>query len=75
MILTATLSERAIRMGILHVTSIDRKSRMPQIPGIKGEAVVLLLRTLDNNEDEVSWAFLEGQQNGSSFICFISCGL
>jgi hypothetical protein len=37
---------------------------MPQIQGIKGEAVVNYCEPLDNVGDEVSSAFPKGQQNG-----------
>ena len=52
-------------------TSIERKSRIPQIQGVKGEVVVRLLRTLDNEGYGVSSAFLKGKQNGF-FYTFIS---
>jgi len=41
---------------------------MPQIRGIKGEAVVALLRALDNEGDGVSSAFPKGKQNGIVLI-------
>jgi len=47
-------------------TLIEPKSRMPQIQGVEGEAVVMLLRTLDNAGDGVSSAFPMGKQNEDS---------
>lgn len=38
-----------------------QKLRMPQIQGVRGEAVVALLRTLDNTGDVVSSAFPLGK--------------
>jgi hypothetical protein len=40
---------------------------MPQIQGIKGEAVDRLLRAFDNAGDGVSSAFPKGKQNGILF--------
>ncbi len=45
------------------VISIERKSRMRQIRGVKGEAAVSLLQALDNKGDSVSSAFPKGKQN------------
>ncbi len=56
---SATFSE--IRLEIY--TLNERKSRMRQIRGVEGEAVVNLLRALDNNGDGVSSAFPSGKQN------------
>jgi hypothetical protein len=39
---------------------------MPQIQGVEGEAVVMLLRTLANAGDGVSSAFPMGKQNEDS---------
>ena len=44
-------------------TSIERKSRMPQIQGVQGWSRSKLLRTLGNAGDEVSSAFSESKQN------------
>ncbi len=49
---------------VISFTLIERKSRMPQIQGIKGEAVVNYCEPLDNAGDGVSSAFPQSKQNG-----------
>ena len=41
---------------------------MPQIQGVKGEAVVRLPRTLDNAGDTVSSALPKGKQQGEYYM-------
>jgi len=45
---------------------------MLYIQGIKGEGRSRLLRSLDNEKDGVSSAFLKGKQNGILFKFYIS---
>jgi len=57
---------------IFNFILIERKLMIPQIRGIKGEAVDRLLRALDNEGDGVSSAFPKGKQNGILFKMYIS---
>ena len=53
-----------IFMHLFAYTLTERKSRMPRIQGIKGEAVFVILRTIDNVGGGALSAFPEGKQKG-----------
>jgi len=58
----AAVSTARLSKKHYNFTLNERKSRMPQIRGIKGRS--RLLRALDNEENRVSSTFPTGKQNG-----------
>jgi hypothetical protein len=48
---------------MLLITLALQKSRMPEMQGVKGEAVVVLRQSLDNEAGAVSSVFPKGKQH------------
>jgi hypothetical protein len=56
------------QMEVEERTLIERKSRVPQIQGVRGRSCSRLLRVLGNEGDGVASAFPKGKQNERFFL-------